>query len=258
MKRLSRYMIPFAASMLLFACADLGQEEQVRAQNTPQEPASPEPTTTPVASPNVEQPIGDPGYFPTVESYPAVQEEIGTSGLTPVPEPAEDPYRSRKRMDIDQLDASMQVVAGGIIWSEDGDDESDFQELAATLGVPDYAIVTQEIKDPSALFQKFLSDAARSVCSEIVESELSGLLMNPILFVHVDATDTLDTAPEQVNANLQDMLLRFHGRHVEIDSPALAQWRWLFHTVSQLEQDPALGWRAVCVALFTHPEFFTY
>ncbi len=260
MNRRNRYMILLVGGLFLlgFGCADLGDEQQVRPQNTPEAPANPEPGTTPVVNPTPEQPVGDPGYFPTVESHPAGQDEVGTADLTPAPEPPEEPYRSRKRMDVDQLDAAMQVVAGGILWSDDGDEDSDFQELAATLGVPDYAIVTQEVLDPSALFQKFLSDAARSVCGDVLEAELSGLLIQPVLFVHVNPTDTLETALEQVNANIQDMLLRFHGRHVEIDSPALAQWRWLFHTVSQLEQDPALGWRAVCVALFTHPEFFTY
>ncbi|MEZ4467376.1 MAG: hypothetical protein R3F43_23755 [bacterium] len=62
-------------------------------------------------------------------------------------------------------------ASGGTGWTETrGATEVDlFEELAATLGRPDYVQVTTEDLDPSALFLKFLDDAARSVCARTVE-----------------------------------------------------------------------------------------
>jgi hypothetical protein len=166
------------------------------------------------------------------------------------------PSRSRRRMEIGQLDAAIRSVTGGIGWTEDGDDM--FVELASSLGVPDYAETTQEDLEPNETFQKFLGDAARAVCTELVEREAKATAAERVLLLRVSPGDTVESAPEAVEANLSELLLRYHGTDVAPGSPELVPWRWLFETTNVITGDPMLAWRAVCVGLITHPGFHTY
>ena len=76
--------------------------------------------------------------------------------------------------------------------------------------------------------------------------------------VHATPEDTWAVAPEAIDANLRYLLLRYHGRKVTIDDPALNAWRWLFESVSHVSADPSIGWRAVCVGLISHPDFYSF
>ena len=42
------------------------------------------------------------------------------------------------------------------------------------------------------------------------------------------------------------------------ETPEMVHWRWLVTSIATGTQDPNRGWRAACVALMTHPEFYTY
>ena len=168
--------------------------------------------------------------------------------------------RPRRRLDIEQLDRAIQQVTGGIAWTDGEGAEATnlFESLESTLGVPDYLRTVQEDLDPGAVFQKFLGDAARSVCTRLVASELEAAAEDRVLIAHVEPEDTVGSAPESVDQNLRYLMLRYHGRHVPPTDPSLQRWRWLFDKTSEVSEDPMQGWRAVCIGLITHPHFYSY
>jgi hypothetical protein len=164
--------------------------------------------------------------------------------------------RTPRRMHVDQLKASMEQVSGGIVWIEDGDVM--FDTLAATLGKPDWITATTEDKTPGLLFQKFLDDAATYTCEQMLERESADPL-DPALLVEATLADTWDSNPLAIEANLSAALLRWHGRQVPVGDPQLEPWTFLFaSTLLVSDGDTWAGWRAVCVGLFTHPDFYTY
>ncbi len=170
------------------------------------------------------------------------------------------PGRSWRRMNIDQLRASLLVVTGGIGWTEQQDGEAVelFEALDATLGKPDYISASEEDLAPGLLFQKFLDDAAQSVCAELVDVEPTRAGAERTLLVHVTLEDTPGSAPDAVSQNLAAALLRFHGRPLSPGDPGLEPWEDLVALVYARTGDMGLAWRATCVALITHPDFYTY
>ena len=178
--------------------------------------------------------------------------------------------RPLRRMNIDQLQNAISRVSNGMGWTErlNGRDVNLFQELASTLGKPDYAFATEEDLEATVLFQKFLDDAARSVCNKMLLADLDAIEAqtngdavdhDPLLLVHVSPEDSMDTSEDAVNANLQTLLKRFHGRVVvDSDAPMMHHWQWLYRTGTFVTQSPAEAWLGVCVGLFTHPHFYMY
>lgn len=164
--------------------------------------------------------------------------------------------RSRRRMDIDQLSRAITRATGGIGWTAwDGTDR--FQLLARTLGKPNYTDLTAEDLTPSLLFEKFLDDAARSVCDGLVAREWAGGAES-VLLAHVTVTDTVETAPAAIRENLAALILRFHGRRHDTQAAAIDPWVDLHRDSTLASGDPLGGWRAVCVALIVHPDFYSY
>jgi len=164
--------------------------------------------------------------------------------------------RARRRMNIDQLDAAIRRATGGIGWDENGANQ--FEALQLTLGKPDYLDVTQEDLSVSTLFMKFLDDAARHVCQELMVSEQQALLGDRVFFVHAEPTDTFKTNPVGVAANLRMLLLRYHGRKIVENSTELEPWTWYMDSASHVSEDTQAVWEGVCVGLMTHPHFYTY
>ncbi len=176
--------------------------------------------------------------------------------LTP-PAPVVEPlHRTRRRMDIDQLEATIEKVSGGMTWTQGNTNQ--FQALAQTLGKPDYVNLTGEDLEPSALFQKFLDDASRQVCDKMVAKEQGVSLDSKILMLHAGPQHTWADDPGKILNNLQHLLLRFHGRYVATDAPEMERWRWLYESAEFVSQDPTTAWRTVCVGLMVHPFFYTY
>lgn len=185
-----------------------------------------------------------PGTKATVT--PEVAVDLGTSDQA---------GRSLKRMDIDQLDASIRAVTG-IAWNEVVDRKTVmlFDKLSGSLGKPDYQSSTDEDLTPGLLFQKFLSDAATMTCTTLVEAERHG---GDRFLVAVDLGDAPDNgAGVRIDANLSAALLRFHGHAATPED--LEPWRWLFDSVYADTGDTAAAWRSVCVGLMTHPAFYAY
>ena len=176
--------------------------------------------------------------------------------LIPIPEPDS---RTLRRVDIDQLGALFLGATEGIYWSDTnapgGDDL--LEELAGTLGVPDYAVSTYEDLEPNLIFQKYLGDAARSICWQLAEREQDPNAV-AILFEKASSEDTWESAPEEIDENLSQLLLRFHGRSTVESPESLELWRWLFQSAYHLSEDTMVAWRTVCVGLITHPDFYLH
>ena len=167
--------------------------------------------------------------------------------------------RPLRRLDIAQLDALILGVTEGLYWSETDAPGGDnlLEELAGTLGVPDYSVMTYEDLEPSLLFQKYLGDAARSVCWQLWEREREQEAGAPVVLLErAGPEDTWESSPERIDDNLRRLLLRFHGRGVSGDSARLLLWRWLFQSAYHVSSDAAVAWRTVCVGLITHPDFY--
>lgn len=191
--------------------------------------------------------------------------KLTPEGKAPVEERALEDVRLRRRLDIDQLDASIRTVTGGIAWTETrGSVEVNlFDDLSETLGKPDYLDSTEEDLAPTLIFQKFLGDAARATCTELASEEArTHHLTTPEerhLLIHAGPEDRGEAASEKIDANLRALLLRFHGTYVPADDDArLNSWRWLYDSSMHVSDSPETAWRTVCVGLITHPDFYTY
>jgi hypothetical protein len=204
--------------------------------------------------------LAPPHRPPPVEPPPP--EEPAVDPFDPAPpedEHADDalPTRPRRRMDIDQLDRTIRRVMGGMGWTEvrNGVEVNLFVDLAATLGKPDYVTTTYESLDATPTFQKFLNDAARSVCDRRVTADAAAPIEQRVVLPNVDLAD-VDSAA--VDRTLMRLLLRTHGRRLEFNAPGLRPWRWLFDSSLHVTQDPLRAWETVCVGLLSHPDFYTY
>ena len=177
--------------------------------------------------------------------------------------------RPRRRMNLDQLNLAIREVTGGQYWTEvvNNQERDLFVTLSDTLGKPDYIQSTTEDLTPSALFLKFLDDAARQVCDKRISIDLQAM-DDPRAEPAPDSVKlwgglSLDASmrgdSEAIEAQIRALVLRFHSHHLpEGDSARLAYWRWLFETASLVDGQPLSGWRALCVALINHPDFYSY
>ncbi|MFO0708205.1 MAG: hypothetical protein U0353_00110 [Sandaracinus sp.] len=172
------------------------------------------------------------------------------------------PARARHRMDIDQLDASL-FAATGLHWEVGSTNQ--LTRFRATLGVPNYATSTHEDLEPSPLFLKFVDDAARSVCTRLLDAESAEGSTDHVFLVHADLEDRLPADQEAIDQNLAMLLARYHSRVIEPGSEELDPWRSLWSSSLALTRDMTSGeddaetaWRTVCVALIDHPDFYLY
>ena len=248
-------MIRSASIVLLLGLMSVGCAPEPWAGD-PADPNTPSPQTDPnEPGPDPNAPMPDDLIPDKPQPVPVGVHGISESDL--VPAPAEQAHvRPRKRMTVDQLDVALRRATNGIGWDKNG--ASELERLAETLGRPDYRQIVQEDLTPSAVFLKFLDDGARVVCTELVERELTQAMEERVLMSNVEFEDTLDNAPDKVEANLQSLLLRFHGIDAAAGSAQLETWRWLHKSVVHITKDPVKAWRAVCVALINHPNFYSF
>lgn len=204
---------------------------------------------TPAAPEKKDPPAMPPPPPPTSEAGV----EPGTPGTLSPPQ-----GRARRRMNIDQLDAAIRRATSGLGWDVNG--QNQFTRLAPSLGKPDYLQRTREVLEPSLIFQKFLDDAARSVCARLVAEERNRAADDRVLFVKVPAgrADPSGVTPEAVDENLRAVLLRFHGRKLEPGAPELSGWRFLYQSAVTVSGNAETAWQTVCVGVMTHPDFYTY
>jgi hypothetical protein len=143
-----------------------------------------------------------------------------------------------------------------------------FERLSSTLGKPDFIQQTVEDLTPSALFLKFLDDAARSLCVQRASLDLQRAAGEEVsaltpeqdvwgpLWGELNLEEHSDAERE---AQLRHLTLRFHGHTLpEGDSPQLAYWQWLFESTRLVSDQPELPWVALCVGMINHPDFYSY
>ena len=165
-------------------------------------------------------------------------------------EPAQmEESRSRMRMNIDQLQASMKHITG-VDWMSGN--KVLWDEFRTSLGVPDYQETVSEDLTANVIFQKFLQDAATYSCQQWREHDGSA---GPYAFFD-EAYD--ETEPETVVDNLRYLRRLVHGHFAEAEDPMIESLQELYTLVYQRTQDHDATWNTVCVALFTHPDFYTY
>lgn len=171
-----------------------------------------------------------------------------------------------QRLSIRQLAQSMPVVLGGNTWMVSSTAQG-FTSRAATLGEPDYINEVEENLEPSALFMKFMGDAARDGCTRTANADAALAANARVLMRFVSLTDTVGSNRTGVDENLRYLKLRFHGVKVQpADTTSIAGLRTVFDaavrgaagsntpTAAHVKE----GWRSVCVALLTAPEYHLY
>ncbi len=190
-----------------------------------------------------------------VEPVPVSTTVVGEGDVVGV-QPLEPADRDRRRLDLDQINASIRSATGFGWVDDEGRDR--FEQLASTLGKADYRNNTVEDRSASLVFQKFLGDAAHSVCGKLVQNDSGRPSADRIFFVHAGIDDSVESAPDAVEANIRHLLLRFHSRVVEPGADELDPWMWLHESAGFVSANPRLAWNAVCVGLITHPDFYSY
>ena len=195
------------------------------------------------------------GAVENSEPVPVTTTVVGEGDVVGV-QSLEPDGRDRRRLDLDQIDASI-LAATGFGWVDD-EGRNRFDQLASTLGRADYRNTTQEDRTPSLVFQKFLADAAHSVCGKLVQTDSSRPSVDRIFFLHAEIGDTVKANHDAVEDNIRHLLLRFHSRVVEPGSDTLDGWLWLHESAGFVSANPNLAWNAVCVGLITHPDFYSY
>ena len=178
------------------------------------------------------------------ESLPDVALEDVDSAQPDVPETPIG--RQLKRMTIPQIRDTMEQITGH---SWDGGQNSKWDDYAETLGVADYQLRVESDRSPSVMFQKFLDDAATETC-------LSWVNDSEGLFFRVGTAD--DVSRDNVRSLIVDLRFQVQGQSRLTEAAIVDDYELLFQTAYQRTQDPLLAWQTVCIALFTHPDFFMY
>jgi hypothetical protein len=219
--------------------------------------------------------VVDPSMLPA--GHPAV----------PIADPVENANRvgrAPRRLSVDQLRASLLAVTG-YTWvgrrtvpdpsaptgTRTVPNADMLEELASTLGRADFLTTTSHSLDPSVTFSKLANDAARVACRQsVAEDAAQPDAARRRLLREVGPTVTLMQDEAAVRRNIVYMARRFWGRVLAVDSAEVDALVSVFRTASTTPEvregssvtrpagSPVDGWRAVCIAMATDPQFLTY
>lgn len=133
-----------------------------------------------------------------------------------------------------------------------------FEEYAGAMGQADFAEITDEGRELSVTFDKFVHDAALHSCSAAISADLAGGDAGTIMrWVDVSERDLV-----KIRRNLDYLMLRFLGQEMKAEDARVEPWmELLVAEPDEGELDDALmreRWTAVCMGLVTHPDFVTY
>ena len=137
-----------------------------------------------------------------------------------------------------RLDPGYQIVYG----------KEDVLEVPASIDDL-YALFEQEEPGSSKKLKKFLDDAAGATCQAWV-AEGGGS------FFALD--DPESTEREDIRAQIVNLRWRIQGRDRAAEAAVVDDYESLFTKVHQRTASTEAAWSTVCVALFTHPDFFMY
>ena len=187
----------------------------------------------------------DTGSVVTAPSVPEVSEsEIGEGSVEPVETVS---ARRLKRMSVAQARDSMVQISGGVYWG--AEDESYWDEYSETLGVADYQLRVENDRSPSVMFQKFLDDAATATCLGWIEAP-------DTTFFSIEDRESL--AREDIVTNILGLRWQIQGKPKDTTSLIIDDYEALFVKSHQRTESTEAAWQTVCVAMFTHPDFFMY
>jgi hypothetical protein len=174
-----------------------------------------------------------------------------------------------RRLTVAQLERSLGIALGKDTQGRDitwrlANGTNGFASVSQALGEPDYLSTTDRAYEPSLLYAKFVDDAARSGCDQALDADATRATKGDrVLLRHVEITDTIETNAAGFDANIRYLKLRIHGVKLAADADT-KPLSGLFTTAMKASVDPdpqvkgRAGWRAVCVALITAPEFQFY
>ena len=187
----------------------------------------------------------DTGRAVTSPSLPEVGEaEVGEGEIEPVERVQ---ARRLKRMTVGQARDSMVQISGGVYWGSA--DESFWDEYSETLGVADYQLRVENDRSASVMFQKFLDDAATATCTGWINAPESS-------FFSIE--DKTSVARADVLANIVTLRWQIQGKPKDATLPIIEDYQTLFVKAHQRTDSTESAWQTVCVAMFTHPDFFMY
>lgn len=176
-----------------------------------------------------------------------------------------------QRLSVGQLRSSLPVILGtdgtgaSVTWRVGA--AVGFDTRSATLGEADYLNRVDDDLEPSPLYVKFMFDMARDSCNRVITADAARAPSAKVLTRYVNATDTVASAKANVDRNLRSLRLAFHGVKVaDTDDGGIATYRKLFDDAVKAAAGAGTpnaanvteGWRAVCVALLTAPEYHFY
>jgi hypothetical protein len=151
------------------------------------------------------------------------------------------------------------VKGAPIMWSG----ASSAQQRSA-LGEPDFLATTEEALEPNVVYAKYNSDSAYRGCDLAVRADLARTT-GRIIVRFASLTDTVESNPSAIDANLVFMKEHFHAVRAKADDAArIAPLRVAFQKAVQTSTEKTQtlkvldGWKLVCVALITSPEFNAY
>ncbi|MEX1363137.1 MAG: hypothetical protein AB1Z98_08430 [Nannocystaceae bacterium] len=157
--------------------------------------------------------------------------------------------RRVRRMSASQFHRSLVEVTGQP-WPE-------YERFAGAMGRADFSEITEEGRELSVTFDKFVHDAALYSCSAAVAADVAG--QQPAIVLRWAEVSDRDEAA--LRRNLEYLMLRSLGQQVREDDPRVEPWMDLLTGPTEERLDDALMaelWTAVCVGLVTHPDFVTY
>lgn len=174
--------------------------------------------------------------------------EVTKVSLQDMPEGHPDPgalavlSRGPRRMSVEQLERSIDAIgqlAPGTVKLD--------QNLAFALGRPDYLRLTEEALDPTPLFMKFMMDLGGYSCKALADAD-------PMRPIEQRALMRFDDPDE----NLRYLILRFTGIEGEAADELVRRLEPVRSAGARGPRGELGGWEAVCLALFTSPEFLLY
>ena len=99
------------------------------------------------------------------------------------------------------------------------------------------------------VFLQFLDDAAGATCAGWIEMEGSQ-------FHSIDDPSSMEKA--DVRNNIEGLRWKIQGKSRDSVDPIIDDYETLFVKVHQRTDSTDIAWTTVCVAMFTHPDFFMY
>lgn len=154
--------------------------------------------------------------------------------------------RGPRRMSVEQLERTLERIADFPKFSIEIP-----ENLALTMGKPDYLRITEESLDPSPLYMKFLVDLGGFYCQGVAEADL-GMNARPA------NQRLLNRVDGDVDGGIRHMVLMFTGIEGAEADDYVTRLRAAYDTGASGALGDVGGWQAVCLSMFTAPESILY